>query len=308
MNEEFDLDAAVDSVVEELEAPTTPEPAAESVPAAPTPEVEAPAALLAPDTWTKEAQAEWDKLPPRAQQEILKREKDMFAGIEQYKGNATYGENLQRILTPYQEVIQQYGIDPIGQIQQLLAAHYSLSFAPPDQKQQIFLRLAQDYGINLPASTPAGDAPYEDPQVADLRSQIAMLQSHVQTFQQTQQEARRAQLTQEVTAFAADPANVHFNDVYQDMVRLIQTKAATDLKTAYDMAVWSNPQVREKLISSQAEAKAKELAAAEASKLAATKAATAANTRTSEKSRTGASPLGTIDDTIAETLERIRNR
>jgi len=52
----------------------------EEVPAENSEEVQA---VGAPQTWTKEAIQEWASIPERAQQEILKREEDMFRGIEQ---------------------------------------------------------------------------------------------------------------------------------------------------------------------------------------------------------------------------------
>jgi len=43
-----------------------------------------------PKSWSNEAKAEWAGMSERARQEVLKREEDIFNGIEQYKSRAEW--------------------------------------------------------------------------------------------------------------------------------------------------------------------------------------------------------------------------
>jgi len=60
----------------------------------------------APGTWTKEALQDWAAIPPRAQQEILKREEDMMKGIAQYKTAADLGQRYESVVEPYKPILQ----------------------------------------------------------------------------------------------------------------------------------------------------------------------------------------------------------
>jgi hypothetical protein len=58
-------------------------------------------ALQAPKTWRPEAAAKFSALPPEVQQEVLKREEDIFKGLEAYKADAGIGKAVKSVLQPY---------------------------------------------------------------------------------------------------------------------------------------------------------------------------------------------------------------
>ena len=93
--------------------------AAATPPAAGTPSAKegasAPAAstLQPPKTWRPEAAAKFAALPPEVQQEVLKREEDIFKGLESYKADASIGKALKGVVQPYLQVFQSQGIDPM---------------------------------------------------------------------------------------------------------------------------------------------------------------------------------------------------
>lgn len=316
-DDNIDFDSSID---ETLQALTSPDGAGSldgvgDVPANPGAVVGAepvPEALKVPDSWRKETHELWSQLPRQIQEEVHRREGDMFKGIEQYKSNATLGERLQKILSPYEPIFNQYQIDPYHQIQNLLAAHYQLALGTPQQKSQLLQRLIQDYQIQLdgmPGSDSASSGEYVDPQVAALQSQLQELQSRFMSVEQARISAQQAELEKKVAAFAADPANEHFSTVYDTMVHLLRSKAATTLEDAYEKAVWLHPEAREKEISKQQKAQAERARLDALSKTKKAAAATAANVRTAEKTRGSAIPsVGSLDDTINEALENIRSR
>lgn len=299
-----------ETVNEEVAAPAA--AAAKDPAAAPNsqpPNPAAPADPLAtpPRTWRPEAAAEWDKLPPTVKAEIAKREEDMFRGVEQYKGDAQIGKGFKQAVGKYIPMMQQYGIDPFQQVAGLMDAHYTLATGSNEQKLALFQRLAEDYGVNLgEAATTLG--PYVDPQVKGLQEKVQSLESHLTAEQTRRAEEARQAFVSEVDKFAADPANVHFADVANDMAQLLEGRVAKDLKDAYDKAIKLNPVVAAKeaaRIKAESEKKAAEEAAKKAAEA---RASTAANVRSRARAGSAATPVGSIDDTLNATYAAIMSR
>lgn len=288
------------------EGNTPPEvPEAPETPPAPAPAPGAPDLSAPPKTWKADAAAEWATLPERTRAEIHKREEDMFRGLEMYRGDAQIGKNFSQVLQPYMQILQQHNINPYQQVQGLMQAHYTLAMGTPEQKQELFAKLAQDYGVDVSALPLA---PYEDPAVAGLRQQLQQQQNQINQWQQSQQQQVQQKAAQSVEAFANDPANAYFDEVADDIAQLLQSGVAKDLQDAYDKAVWANPVTRAKeqaRLTTQATEKARQEAEARAAKA---KQAMRANVRTSAKSGSAATPLGSIDDTLSETLAAIRGK
>jgi len=268
----LDLPETVDTDVQEPEVPATTEDTAEpvaekeSAPAAPKPSetpatdkpaIEPPPApstdLRAPASWRPEAKAAFETLPPVVKQEVLKREEDILRGIGEYKAAATFGQSIDRAIAPYVPLLRQHNIDPTVHIGQLMGIHKTLAVGSPEEKLNVFSKLARDFNVNLGQLPNPEDSPYVDPEVAHLRTQISQLQSIQQQLldqqterQQQQVQQIRSQLSQEMNAFAADPEHAFFDEVASDMALLIKSGRATSLKQAYDMALRMSPEVSEK--------------------------------------------------------------
>lgn len=264
-------------------------------------------ALVAPKTWRKEAVEKWAALDPVAQAEILKREEDMFKGLETYKGDAEYGRGFKAVMQPYEQVLRQYNIDPVQQVTNLMQSHYTLAFGTPQQKVDLIQQILSDYGIELPGFGVPEKA-YEDPAVAALRGEVQELKSFREQVIRQQQDAARSRAEAEIQAFSADPKNLHFSEVQGEITQLLQRGMAKTLQEAYDMAIRLNPIVAQKeqarLTAGAAAQKAKE----DAEHAAKAKAASAANVRTRAKSGSGTASTGTMDDTISEALAAIKAR
>ena len=265
----------------------------------------APAAtgLQAPKTWRPEAAAKFATLPPEVQQEVLKREEDIFKGLEGYKADASIGKALKGVVQPYMHIFQAQGVDPIQQVSGLMRAHVALATGTPEQKQQFFQHLAKEYDVDL-----GGEAPYVDPQVAGLQKQLSDLQSRLNGREQHEANEARSKLQAEIDSFASDPAHQYFDEVANDIAGLLRSGAAKDLKDAYDKAIWANPITRAKeqaRLTAEAEAKAKAEAAERAKQA---RMATGANVKSSAKAASGTAPLGSIDDTLNAALANIKSR
>jgi hypothetical protein len=291
-------------------APTPPAgtpPAAPTPPAATTTTPPAPGANEPPRTWRPEAAAEWAAVPPKVQAEILKREQDMFQGLETYKADAVVGKSVNSVLSPYMPILKQFNIDPVQQIGSLMQAHHTLATGAPEQKEALFRNLARDYGVDL--GKLAGMEPaYVDPTVSGLQKDVQTLRSELSARQAADHQAAIKREAAVIDAFAADPANVHFQTVANDMVAILESKQASSLKDAYEKAIWLNPVSRAAEIARQQTEQAAKAKEEEAAKAAAAKAATAANVRTRAKSGSAAAPTGSMDDTLSETLAKIKAR
>ena len=262
----------------------------------------------APKTWRKEAAELWTQLPAQVQAEIQKREDDMFRGLETYKTDANFGRSLRGALDPYMPVLQQYGIDPARQVSSLMNAHYTLALGTPQEKQALFQRLAQDYDIDLQSVADPAGAPFVDPAVQALQSELRSVQSTLQAQTRATEQAKISDLTKQIETFAADPKNQYFDEVANDMVTLLQTGVVKTLEEAYDKAVWTNPATRAKVIEQQTAeriAKQREAAAKHAAKA---KQASSVAIRPQARQASGTAPTGSMDDTLRETLAEITSR
>lgn len=330
MENDFDVSAAVDEIggglgldlpettTDEVELDVTP-PAAEveatEAPAAETTASEEPAAVTtpatdaAPKTWRKEAAATWAALPSEAKNEILKREADIFSGIESYKADAGFGKSIKTAITPYEQILRDNNMDPAQTITSLMATHHTLATGTPQARLDLFTRMAKEYGIPLPTGeASSGEPPYIDPAVAALQTELSSVKSTLEAQTQRAAAEQRNLISKQIDAFATDPSNIYWADVADSMAVMLESRQASTLQEAYNKAIWTNPAVRAKEIARQtAEATAKAQAASE-EKVKAAKQATAANVKASAKVGSATTPKGSLDDTLAAAMANIKAR
>ena len=115
---------------------------------------------------------------------------------------------------------------------------------------------------------------------------------------------RKTQVAKEVEAFAAD--NPYFDEVADDIIPLLNH--GMQLKDAYERAIWANPVTRAKemaRVQTEAEAKLKEKAKKDAE---VAKKASGVNVRNRDTGTAPTAPKGTMEDTMRDTLAKIRAR
>jgi len=263
--------------------------------------------LSAPKTWKADAAAQWAALPEGIRAEIHRREENMFAGIEQYKQDAGLGRQFIQSIQQYIPTLQQYGIDPFQQVRSLMEAHHTLALGSPQQKAAMLRRLDHDYKLGI--FDQAGqqlEAPFLDPAVANLQSQLQDVNSRLENRERQEAAARQSSARTAVEAFASDPKNQYFDECSNEIAMLVQQ--ALPLADAYERAIWLNPGTRAKEI---ARLNAAQVASAEAERKAnAAKAAagTAGKPRASAKPSGPAAAVGSLDETLAEQLAAIKAR
>lgn len=331
---DFNLGSAMDAIAKEMSAAT--ESAAPAPPAGTpadqtgAPAVQAPAPAPAsvegqvsppatpttdapPKTWKADVStAHWANLAPEVKAEIHRREEDFHKGIETYKADANVGKQFQQVLQPYLPVLQQYGINPYEQVSNLMSAHYTLALGAPEQKAAFLRQIFSDYKIDLKAlglvEGDTGEPAYMDPQVEALQREITTLKSTLAQVQGGVQQTRRAEIESKIEAFAADPKNEFFNQVGDDIAKIVKANPGITLEAAYEQAIWINPATREILLQRKVEADAKARQEANKQHAAAAAKATAANVSPAPRPASATAPAGSMDDTMKETLAAIRAR
>lgn len=272
-------------------------------------DVDPPIIKAAPKSWPKEAHEYWGKLDPKVQELVEKREADFHTGIEQYKTDAGFAKQIKDVVAPYQALINSAGVTPDVAIKGLLNAHYQLSSADEGQRTAFMANLLKGYRIDpVKLSAALGDTvTLQDPALKPLQDQINKLTADLTAGQKAQLDATTSQINKEVEAFASDPAHIYFNEVQVDMAHLIRGSNLT-MKEAYERAVRANPTTwakEEVRLHTEIETKVRKEADEAAAK--ARKArGTQVSGGTTERAPTEL--LGTMEDTMRETLKDIQNR
>lgn len=217
-----------------------------------------------PRSWRQELAPKYEALDQDVQQEIYKREEDVFQGIEQYKGKAQLAHEFEQTIQPYMARIQSLGVTPIQAVQKLMNADHVLTYGDAAQKQAMFQAIARDYGIQLDPNYQPAQA---DPVSSQLQQEVATLKQTITTLQQNQEQASLNPYVNEVQQFRA--AHEHFGRLENVILGLIQSGAAKGLKDAYDMALFADPELRNAAIAEQQADKQKQ----EAQRVATAKAA-----------------------------------
>lgn len=221
---------------------------------APQQQAAAPAAPRAPDSWSPAAKAKFATLPPDVQAEISRREADVHKGFTAQDEQRQFGKSMSEVINPYLPIIRAEGGNPVAAVQDLLQTAYTLRTAPSERKQELFIGLAKQFGVDMNGvfQRLSGQAqPQVHPQVAQMQQQLAQLQQERLMQQQAAQQQEKAQIDQTIESFASDPKNVYFANVKAEMAALLRENRAKDLQEAYDMACWARPDIRPLLLQQQ---------------------------------------------------------
>lgn len=216
---------------------------------------EAKAARKYPSTWKRDYEPVYRKLESNPEftailDEIERRESDHLKQIGQYKPNVDFATNVRKALEPYQPTFQQLGMDPLQAISGLLQADQNLRMAPAHVRPQLAMQLLQSYGID-PASL--GDlkaqVPALDPALYQIQTELQNTKQQVQQFMSSIQQNLESEANSQVEAFKE--GKPHFDEVREEMAKLINAGLATNLQEAYDKAVYANPTIRAQLLAEQ---------------------------------------------------------
>lgn len=214
----------------------------------PEPKVETKPVPPPPSSWKKDHWESWNEIAsknPTLADYLNQREGEFAKGVSTYKQEYENVKPLAEAIQPFMPTLQQNGITPAQWIQSMGNAHHRLVYGTPQEKLQMFAKLAQDYQVPIQA--------LYDPQ---MQQQFLMQQ----TLQPQQTDVRsvvreqmlEVQATTELEQFqaakdaAGNPLYPHYDTVRDDMALLLERGKVKDLKTAYDMAIRLNDDIWKK--------------------------------------------------------------
>jgi hypothetical protein len=211
-----------------------------------------PEPIQPPASWSAPAKAAFASLSPIVQSEIAKREADVNRGFEERAAQLKRFEPLEQILEPRRERLAARGVSDVDFVKTLFAASDWIDRDPVSALRELMRQkgvTAQHLGVTPPAGqqppSPNGHGAAQlPPAYVALAQQVHQLQTHLSQRDQAERAHRLQSVQSEIQAFAADSANLYFANVRDDMIALLQSGRAADLRDAYDKAVWANPETR----------------------------------------------------------------
>ncbi len=211
--------------------------ASPDAPAAPPEETSRP-----PHTLKATLKAKWATLDPEVRQEFERVEGEVQTAKSEW---ASKGERLNKfdaLLAPYKDKFALSGTDEFAAVQSLLAAQRFLEEKP----NEAIAYLARQYGAQPQAfqGQTQNLGQEQPPGFAELQREIAELKAERQREVQEREQTAKSEAVAEWSKFREDPAYPYAVNVQEHMHALLSTGRATNLKDAYDQAVWANPETR----------------------------------------------------------------
>lgn len=249
-------------------ADTTISPAkTDQPPAVSTPAVEPPS------SWSKEAKAEWQNLPPHVQQAAAKREKEMADGFAKKDQELGVYRELGQVLAPRMPLLQQVGKSPAQAMDQMWRWHDQLSQPQLQDRYNALAQLGRDYGIDITNQQAQqfgqpGQPQYVQPDInQQIAPMLAPVYQQVQSLDQILRGMQDEKLQNEIASFAnakdqsGNLLRPHYEKAKPLMAKLLQGGVVDDLSSAYQMAVKSDPDITADIEAQQKAVQASEQAA-----------------------------------------------
>ena len=202
----------------------------------------------APSSWKPDVIAEWDSLPPKIQDEVLRREGDYFKGVAQLKSSVQQAEAINREVQPYMATIRSLGATAPQAIGHLLNLDHTLRYGTQEQKIGVVRHVMQSAGMN-PAEI-FGEVQPANPELRPILDELNQLKLERQQEREAATRREFQEINSTLSGFSTDKP--HFEVVRNRMADLIELAAqqgqTLSLDDAYDRAIWENPEVRQSLI------------------------------------------------------------
>lgn len=216
-----------------------------------------PEKLTPPEHWTQADKDVFNSQTREAQTWLLDRHKAMEGDYTRQKQEVSdQAKRFDQHLEPFRPYLPQLGMTEDQLVGSLLSAYGQMLSG---NARNVLLGLAQQFNVDL------NEEP--DPQQEQLNSVISQLDNKINQVSNHFISQSQNQVTQQLDQFASakdekgELQHPYFEDVIEDMTVLANAVRARgqqpDIKQLYEQAIWANPIVREKILSSQKEAEGK---------------------------------------------------
>ena len=196
--------------------------------------VEEPVWKRPPASWKKDYHDVWQTADDRMKEYAWQREEQMKAGVQPLMEKARIADQFNEVLNPYMETIRGLGMDAPKAVKALMEADHALRYSDPQQKQQLFMRLAQQYGVNLGDMSQLQQQ-MVDPNISALQQELNRVRGEVLSWKEQQEQVQNQSLLSEIDSFAMKAE--HFEEARPTMISLLQSGVATTLEDAYEKAL-----------------------------------------------------------------------
>lgn len=222
--------------------------------------------IAAPQSWSAESKAHWDKIPAEAQAYIAQREGEVHRAISKLGQYARDMEPVGKVLQHYGNRLNELNTSPEQYIDNLAYMDTWLSRDPVGAMKKI----AETYKVDLGAIADQSLYP-ADPHQQQLTAQFEAAMQRINYLEQQlgdtrqrvvgreaqEHQARQSAYEQQVQDFFADKPDS--KDLVDDIELHIQRLQRSEptltpkeiLQQAYERARWGNPTTRAKLIEEQ---------------------------------------------------------
>lgn len=219
--------------------------------------------IVAPATWSPAAKAEWANLSPSIKAEINRREQEVARTFSRHDEERQLGNQLGTIYQQNLDFFQRAQVHPLKLMNDYIGISKILGGSDINAKAELLFHAARTNGIDLrrlammDGKGPLTGAPGQPQANGQIQQQmpippvVQQALTRIETFEQNQarqaqeQEQRLQQETyDEITQFRSLPESRFFDAVQPYMVALLQGGQASNLKDAYEQAVWARPDIR----------------------------------------------------------------
>jgi len=262
----------------------------------------------------KEALDALAKTNPEAAEALSKRYNDMLKGwnsngreLAEMKKSS---ESINSLFKGRENSMQRQGLTQEGVVQTLLAWDEYMTKDPEAALQA----LAKQNNIDLTDLTYGGNVEdsYEDPAVKELKAEIQELKAKNSNDDAQRATANHQQLIQSAETFATETdkdgnlVHPYCEDVTKEMAEHIMS--GKTLQEAYELSVWTNPQVRAKLMKGQVPSKPVESVDAKKARIAkAKKAGKSISSSSGKKSAVKPKESLSLSDDLRRTYAALSN-
>lgn len=258
-----------------------------------------PTAVAPPNSLAKELHAEWAKAPKAIQDAFIKREQDMQRGVDELKQRYS---KIDEALAPHSDALRQMNATPGEAVDRMFQWFKALSNSPGNA----FPALASSFGFDWAKVVQAAQGAQQQGQqgqqaeeippsvknyIGQLEQRLAQLDGRFNGIATDIQQSNMQKTQENLAIWSKDKE--FFEDVRKDMATMIQggliplkENGQVDLDTAYERAIYFNPDVRAKVLAKQQQADTQ-------AQQQATQAATTARQQQATKARKAASSIPT---------------
>lgn len=221
---------------------------------------------IPPVGWTKEAKAEWNKLPEAIKASVMKREEEVSKGFKEYGDKVKRLQNYDAMIDRHAPNSQAFGLERDQLVERTLQWFEAINHKDKDFAATQALRLLQSFGLEgqvrkmfggQPSVAPAADTKtVSDNSNKQDSPDIVSIKNELSTIRQERTRAQTVAAQNTVEAWSKNKP--HFEQVRGEMKRLVEAGIVavpsdgilTDkiLDDAYKIAVRSNDEIYQQLL------------------------------------------------------------